>query len=80
MSKMDKLNRILEENLSPNKWKFYYEYARKSLDEDIQRFQQIDEKAAKFLTLVTAVFAIFSAISPWVFENQFPPKENYLSF
>ncbi len=58
-----------------NKWQLFYEYARKSLDEDIERFQIIDAKAEKFLTLVSVVVVAFSGIVPWVFDNNFPPSD-----
>lgn len=59
---------------APDKWVFFYEYARKALDEDIQRFQIIDQKAIRFLTLISVVIGAFSGVVPWAFDNNFPPS------
>ena len=74
MESESRIAKALEVNLPPDKWKFFYDYARKSLDEDIARFQIIDEKAGKFLTLISVVLGVFSGIVPWVFEHNFPPS------
>lgn len=58
-----------------DKWKLLYEYARKSLDEDIELFQLIDAKSEKFLTLVSAVFAILATVSGWAFQHLMPPGD-----
>jgi len=75
MIEIQKITHSFERNVPEDKWKFLYEYARKSLDEDLKRFQAIDDKAAKFLTLVTVVFGVFSSITPWIFENWIPPSD-----
>ena len=67
---------ILEKPLPSDKWEFYYHYARKILDEEIQRYQKIDDKAMKFLTSVSTVFAVFSGVISWFFTNIFPPANN----
>lgn len=75
MCEFKQITASLNRNLPDDKWKFLYDYARKSLDEDIKRFQSIDNKAGKFLTLVSAVFAVFSAITPWIIRNKIPPTD-----
>ena len=75
MNDHERIAKALEDNLPTDKWRFFYDYARKSLDEDIARFQIVDRKAFTFLTLVSVVFGILSGVVPWVFDNQFPPKE-----
>lgn len=65
---------ILDMHLPSDKWEFYYHYARSLLDEDIERYQRIDEKATKFIGLVSTVFAVFTGVVSWIFKNRFPPN------
>ena len=59
----------VDNGLKESKWKFYYDYARKGLDEDIARFQLIDDKAFKLLSFVSIIIALFSGASAWEFQN-----------
>ena len=61
--------------MADNKWTLLYDYSRKCLDEDIDRFQLIDLKAEKFLTLVTAVIGIMATVSAWAFQTLMPPVD-----
>lgn len=56
-------------NLTEDKWAFLYSYSRKSLDEEIARFQKIDEKSVKLLSSVSIIISIFIALFKWVVED-----------
>ncbi|MBL0710687.1 MAG: hypothetical protein JJV99_06720 [Colwellia sp.] len=52
-----------------DKWSFLYHYARKSLDEEISRFQRIDDKSVKLLSSVSIIITIFLALFKWILED-----------
>lgn len=52
-----------------DKWSFLYHYARKSLDEEISRFQRIDDKSVKLLSSISIVITVFLALFKWVVED-----------
>lgn len=52
-----------------DKWSFLYNYARKSLDEEISRFQRIDDKSVKLLSSVSIIITIFLALFKWILED-----------
>ncbi len=66
---LEKIANIAEDNLPQDKWEFLYSYARKSLDEEISRFQVIDDKSIKLLSSVSIMITIFLALVKWVFED-----------
>lgn len=61
----------IAENLDKpeDKWSFLYHYARKSLDEEIARFQRIDDKSVKLLSSVSIIITIFLALFKWVIND-----------
>lgn len=50
-----------------------YDYAKSSLNHELQRFDVLDSKANKFLGLVSAVLGIFVSLIGWGFNKFFPP-------
>lgn len=52
-----------------DKWSFLYHYARKSLDEEISRFQRIDDKSVKLLSSISIIITVFLALFKWVIED-----------
>lgn len=66
---MDKLVNLAAENWPEDKWAFLYYYSRKSLDEEIDRFQRIDDKSVKLLSSVSVIITIFIALFKWVIED-----------
>ncbi|MCG2836983.1 hypothetical protein L6J37_09090 [Photobacterium sp. WH77] len=66
---MDKLVRLASEHWPEDKWAFLYYYSRKSLDEEIDRFQRVDDKSIKLLSSVSVIITIFVALFKWVVED-----------
>ncbi|GAK83706.1 hypothetical protein JCM19238_1268 [Vibrio ponticus] len=66
---MDKLVSLAGEHWPEDKWAFLYSYSRKSLDEEIDRFQRIDDKSVKLLSSVSVIITIFVALFKWVVED-----------
>ena len=60
--------------MSENKYKFLYEYSRKSLDEDLDRFKNIEDKSTKFMGFLTILIVGFSAIIRFASDIFFPPS------
>jgi len=58
-----------DENWPENKWSFLYSYARKALDEEIDRFKRMDEKSVKLLSSVSIIITIFIALFKWVVDD-----------
>ncbi|MGR3064572.1 hypothetical protein ABMY28_21765 [Vibrio vulnificus] len=50
-----------------------YDYAKSSLDHELKRFDALDSKANKFLSLVSVVLGIFVSLIGWGFDKFFPP-------
>ena len=67
---LDKLCSLAADCWVENKWTFLYNYSRKSLDYEVERFRRIDEKSVKLLSSVSIIITIFVALFKWVFENQ----------
>jgi len=44
------------------RYKFYYELSKKSLDEEIDRYRKLDEKAAKFLNILSISIVGYTAL------------------
>lgn len=75
---IEKQNENLEKNLLLiYKWEFLYQYAVKALDQDIERFHNLDDKISKFITIITIIISVFVATIPFVFKNHVPPKSIY---
>ncbi|MEZ8256128.1 hypothetical protein AB4406_23105 [Vibrio splendidus] len=66
---LEKIAKIAEKNLPQDKLDFLYTYARKSLDDEIARFQVIDDKSIKLLSSVSIMITIFLALVKWIFEG-----------
>ncbi|EIU7622133.1 TPA: hypothetical protein ACN343_003663 [Vibrio parahaemolyticus] len=59
---------VTRKHLPEDKWAFLYTYSRKSLDEEIARFQIIDDKSVKLLSTVSVIITIFLAMFNWIIE------------
>lgn len=66
---LEKLVNLAGDHWPDDKWAFLYSYARKSLDEEIERFQRIDDKSVKLLSSVSVIITIFVALFKWVIED-----------
>ena len=56
------------------KYKELYELSKEVLKEELNRFARIDEKAAKYLSILTLVAGAAAYFGKWVIDNLIPPK------
>ena len=61
--------------MTENKYKFLYEYVRTSLDEDLERFKNIEDKAAKFMGFLTILIAGYTAVIRFASDIFFLPND-----
>ena len=60
--------------MSLEKYKSLYEYSRKSLDEELDRFKSLDDKASKLVGFLTLMVAGYTAILKFTNDIYFPPQ------
>lgn len=65
---------VMQKNMTGNKYKFLYEYARTSLDEDLEHFKNIEDKASKFMGFLTILIAGYTAVIKFASDIFFPPN------
>lgn len=53
---------------------FLYQYARSIFDEELQRFRNLEEKAAKFFGFLTAGIAVYTFLLGELATEIFPPQ------
>jgi hypothetical protein len=56
------------------KYKELYELSKEVLKEELSRFARIDDKAAKYLSVLTLVAGAAAYFGKWVIDNLIPPK------
>lgn len=56
------------------KYKELYELSKQVLEEELNRFTRIDDKAAKYLSALTLVAGAAAYFGKWVIDNLIPPK------
>ncbi|PRB50036.1 hypothetical protein CQ009_03700 [Pseudomonas sp. MYb2] len=44
------------------RYKFLYEFSKKTLDEEVERYRKLDEKAAKFLNILSVIIVGYTAL------------------
>lgn len=57
-----------------NKYKELFEYSKEVYNEELSRFFRIDEKASKYLSILTLLLGGFGYFGIWVLDNMLPPK------
>jgi len=57
-----------------DKYKELYAYSKEVLNEELGRFNRIDEKASKYLSALTLVAGASAFFGKWVIDNLIPPK------
>jgi hypothetical protein len=50
-----------------------YDYAKMSLEQELKRFDSLDSKANKFLSLISVVLGVLVSVIGWGFTEFFPP-------
>ncbi|PRQ63260.1 hypothetical protein [Vibrio sp. V01_P9A10T6] len=50
-----------------------YSYAMMALDQELKRFDSLDNKANKFLGLISVVLGVLVSVIGWGFDKFFPP-------
>lgn len=56
------------------KYKELYELSKEVLKEELNRFVRVDDKAAKYLSVLTLVAGAAAYFGKWVADNLIPPK------
>ena len=51
-----------------------YKYSKDVLDEEFQRFKKIDDKATRYLSILTAIIGIYALLGRLTFANLIPPE------
>ncbi len=64
-------------NQKNEKYEFLYQYARSSFDDELVRFRNIEDKASKFIGLVSIIIASYTAIIKFSGGVFFPPKNAF---
>ncbi|MCB2261864.1 MAG: hypothetical protein LGR52_02830 [Candidatus Thiosymbion ectosymbiont of Robbea hypermnestra] len=54
------------------KYEFFYEYARASLDDELNRSSRIEEKTGKFINLLSIIVAAYSLLLRYLVPDIFP--------
>ena len=57
-----------------DKYKELFEYAKEVYKEELARFTRIDEKASKYLSILTLILGGFGYFGIWVIDNILPPQ------
>ena len=58
------------------KYKELYELSKEVLKEELSRFTRIDDKAAKYLSVLTLAAGAAAYFGKWVIDNLIPPKSS----
>jgi len=56
------------------KYKELYDLSKEVLKEELSRFTRVDDKAAKYLSVLTLVAGAAAYFGKWVIDNLIPPK------
>src|SRR5208283_5521963 len=56
------------------KYKELYNLSKEVLNEELSRFTRIDDKAVKYLSVLTLVAGISGFFGKWIIDNLIPPK------
>jgi hypothetical protein len=56
------------------KYKELYNLSKEVLNEELSRFARIDDKAAKYLSILTLVAGVSGFFGKWLIDNLIPPK------
>lgn len=62
------------EGLTMEKYKELYDLSKEVLNEELNRFTRIDDKAAKYLSVLTLVAGAATFFGKWLIDNLMPPK------
>lgn len=57
-----------------DKYKELYELSKEVLKEELSRFNRVDDKAAKYLSVLTLVAGAAAYFGKWIIDNLIPPK------
>ncbi len=69
-NELTQIRELASANWPEDKWSFLYAYSRKCLDEEIARFQIIDDKSVKLLSSISIIITIFLALMKWVLDSK----------
>lgn len=58
------------------KYKELYNLSKEILNEELSRFNRIDDKAAKYLSVLTLVAGVSGFFGKWLIDKLIPPKNN----
>ncbi|MDD1140754.1 hypothetical protein M5G22_24600 [Pseudomonas sp. TNT2022 ID233] len=65
------------------RYKFLYEFSKKTLEEEVERYRKLDEKAAKFLNILSVSIvgytALISASKPTILTTNLPLKSCFIA-
>ena len=61
---------------SMDKYEELYKHSKYVLDEEISRFGRIEDKAARFITVVTSLLAVFALTGRQLFGELIPAENN----
>jgi hypothetical protein len=56
------------------KYKELYNLSKEVLNEELSRFDKIDDKAAKYLSILTLIAGVAGFFGKWLIDNFIPPK------
>lgn len=56
------------------KYEELYNHSKYVFDEEISRFSRIEDKASKFITVITSLLAVYALIGKQLFGDLFPPE------
>lgn len=62
------------------KYEELYKYAQSVFDYEHSRFSRIEDKAGRFLTLLTSLLAVYALIGRQLFGDILPPKDMFEAF
>ncbi|WP_194575691.1 hypothetical protein [Vibrio anguillarum] len=51
-----------------------YDYAKVALEQELKRFDSLDNKANKFLGLISVALGLLVSVIGWGFDKYFPPE------
>ena len=68
----------MSENKEENKsYEALYKYSKEVYEEELKKFSRIDDKATKFLAILTALVGGYSLLGRQIFSDIIPPHNNY---
>lgn len=72
----EQTNEIINDGKN-EKFEFLYEFAKASFDEELTRFRSIEDKASKFIGLLSIMILGYTAIIRFSGKVFFPPENTY---